>query len=742
MLHSRIVTAPNLSLLRYAISHPEEVILPYERPLGTYGTPLCLKLKAEFGEVKVFAKHFASAREHASALGDWCADQIWAMALVDEEQGKMERKTQRYFQKTRNDHSVALLDADLGKLKGARDFIARWKFVAPAFDGSSISNKAKVLLAYLNKALSTQAVGKCIIFVSQRWTARLLRELIARMCATHVRPDLLIGTSSGPAGDQSISFKKQMDTLDKFRKGKINCLIATSVAEEGLDISDCNLVIRYDLYTTLIQYIQSRGRARHANSTFVHMIESGNKAHLQLIQETRRGEEKLRHFCESLPADRLLQGNGEEIDFDGAVLKERGQRKFIDSSTKATLTYASSMVVLAHFVTCLPSNGESLPQAAYHVFREDQNFVCEVVLPNNSPIHSATGGRHSSKALAKRSAAFEACMLLRQKEYLNGNLISTYRKLLPQMRNARLALTANKSASYTRKLKPKLWEDSRGSLPSLLYITILELEKPESLGMSCQSLAIMTRTPLPKFPAFMLKLQIDKCSALLCTSRKQGVEVDEPMLDLVDFFTLKVFEDVFNKEFEANKAGMSYWLAPVVDSWRSKIDGDIIDWSTLQIVFDNPGGLKWAINTPAEHYVNRFLIDRWDGGRRFYSLAVEPDLCPRDAVPEGAAKHRYMNNILDYSVSLFSASRGKATWNGSQSVMRAYQLPQRINWLDDFTEQQHKVKTKAWLCLEPLLISAVSAPLQIERNIKLTLLIASGFHCVDGPNAPWDHLSP
>lgn len=47
-----------------------------------------------------------------------------------------------------------------------------------------------------------------------------------------------------------------------------NCFqFATSVAEEGLDIPDCNLVVRFDLYHTLIQYVQSRGRARHSDST-------------------------------------------------------------------------------------------------------------------------------------------------------------------------------------------------------------------------------------------------------------------------------------------------------------------------------------------------------------------------------------------------------------------------------------------------------------------------------------------
>ena len=39
------------------------------------------------------------------------------------------------------------------------------------------------------------------------------------------------------------------------------------MAEEGLDIPDCNLVVRFNLFETLIQYVQSRGRARQADST-------------------------------------------------------------------------------------------------------------------------------------------------------------------------------------------------------------------------------------------------------------------------------------------------------------------------------------------------------------------------------------------------------------------------------------------------------------------------------------------
>jgi endoribonuclease Dicer len=43
-----------------------------------------------------------------------------------------------------------------------------------------------------------------------------------------------------------------------------------SVAEEGLDIPSCNVVIRFDLCETLIEYIQSCGRARQRESRVFH----------------------------------------------------------------------------------------------------------------------------------------------------------------------------------------------------------------------------------------------------------------------------------------------------------------------------------------------------------------------------------------------------------------------------------------------------------------------------------------
>ena len=50
----------------------------------------------------------------------------------------------------------------------------------------------------------------------------------------------------------------QHEVLHQLKAGELDIVISTAVAEEGLDVKQCQLVIRFDLPSTLLAFVQSR----------------------------------------------------------------------------------------------------------------------------------------------------------------------------------------------------------------------------------------------------------------------------------------------------------------------------------------------------------------------------------------------------------------------------------------------------------------------------------------------------
>ena len=97
--------------------------------------------------------------------------------------------------------------------------------------------------------------SKIIIFTNYRITAEIIQQELEKKKLSSSK---FIGQSSKI--EKGFSQKKQIEILNKFKNGLINILVSTSIAEEGLNIPDVDLIIFFDPVYSDIRNIQRKGR--------------------------------------------------------------------------------------------------------------------------------------------------------------------------------------------------------------------------------------------------------------------------------------------------------------------------------------------------------------------------------------------------------------------------------------------------------------------------------------------------
>jgi hypothetical protein len=139
-------------------------------------------------------------------------------------------------------------------------------------------------LSYLYERISMNKDKRILIFVETRYTAKILTKFLSS-----VFPDIPSDKVIGQNGFDGMFYRGisgQEKIINKFRSGEIKMLISTSVLEEGLDVSCCNLVFRFGGIPRLIQIVQSRGRARAKDGKLVVIFsETEKKRYDQILKE-------------------------------------------------------------------------------------------------------------------------------------------------------------------------------------------------------------------------------------------------------------------------------------------------------------------------------------------------------------------------------------------------------------------------------------------------------------------------
>ena len=105
----------------------------------------------------------------------------------------------------------------------------------------------------------------------------------------------------------NVNLDAQLKTIEDFKKKNLNLLVATSVAEEGFDMPECNLVIAFNEIKSIQSFIQIKGRARKKNSKFLIMTP---------IHKKKEMKERIVNFISAI---QIMKDIAEEIARFGSV---------------------------------------------------------------------------------------------------------------------------------------------------------------------------------------------------------------------------------------------------------------------------------------------------------------------------------------------------------------------------------------------------------------------------------------
>ncbi|BGP13262.1 hypothetical protein JCM10213_004968 [Rhodosporidiobolus nylandii] len=288
---------------------------------------------------------------------------------------------------------------------------------------SSLSKKVQALVEVL--AMTSPADFHAIVFVEQRHHAQVLSNLLSRIpsLAPWLRPGALIGhggrgrpdLSSAKANKETgMAIKEQTAVVAAFRSGDLNLLVATRIAEEGLDFRQCNLVVRFDALTTITGYVQSRGRARKADALFVVLAEEGS-ADAERYEDYVEQEAQLQTMYAERPLDDDEQQEPELDDLPNYTTR-----------AGALLTHQSAIPTLAQFCQLIRFDAFTpLQKPHYTVSPSGLEWTAELRVPRATAFSTLVfrSPPMPTKKSAKQRAAFDACIDLHRTGGLDDHLL-------------------------------------------------------------------------------------------------------------------------------------------------------------------------------------------------------------------------------------------------------------------------------------------------------------------------------
>ncbi|KAK1288094.1 hypothetical protein QJS10_CPB19g01166 [Acorus calamus] len=281
----------------------------------------------------------------------------------------------------------------------------------------------------------------CLIFVERIITAKVIERFVKNLCwLSHFSVSYLTG---GGASVDALTPRMQRETLDSFRRGEVNLLFTTDVAEEGIHVPNCSCVIRFDLPKTVRSYVQSRGRARQVGSNYFIMLERGNKNHRDLMFDLLRSKNSMFDTSAKRNSDTCIP----------RLCTEELSDVYCVKSTGAIVTLNSSISIIRKYCDMLPKDKYFKPKPILHCSSCGGYFEWTLSLPPNAAFQTMVGPPDSNSHIAKQLVCLNACKKLHEMGALDDRLRPIVEERCEIIANAQHKESSSSSGAGTTKRK-------------------------------------------------------------------------------------------------------------------------------------------------------------------------------------------------------------------------------------------------------------------------------------------------
>ena len=147
--------------------------------------------------------------------------------------------------------------------------------------------KIEKLKEITKKALDEKSNSRIIIFATYRNT---VDNLVKTLNLMNIKTTKLVGQKEG------LTQKQQIEAIEEFNSGKYNCLVTTSIGEEGIHIGEADIAIFFDNTPSSIRKIQRSGRVgRLKPGRVIFMITTGTRDSAY-FWKSKRDESKMKNI--------------------------------------------------------------------------------------------------------------------------------------------------------------------------------------------------------------------------------------------------------------------------------------------------------------------------------------------------------------------------------------------------------------------------------------------------------------